>query len=366
MVIPHPSMSAMHFELKIRGEQVELRDLDSTNGLHLGSRRVYHVELKVGDIFTAGDAKFELLDAGEVEIPISSDDRFEQMWGDSPVIREVFAQLEGLATSMMDVLLVGETGTGKEIAARSIHLRSGREGPFIVLDCAGISAQSIDSAFEDAEGGTLLLDEIGELSLSLQPRLLRVLNRRQIPGERGPKAVDVRVVAATHADLPKLVANDRFREDLYFRVAQAVVDLPPLRERGDDVELLAAYFLVEQVSQMGGRVFELSDDARSALRDHRWSGNVRELRNVIQRATHLARSSLIHATDLALRDHRDMMGLEELLTLPYREAHNQLDRYYLRRIMAETRGNITHAARRLKTSRRSLRVRLKRLNLYSG
>lgn len=368
VIVPHASVSSLHFELRVRGEHVELRDLESTNGVHLDGRRVFHVELYPGDRFSAGDVIFELLEAGEVEVPVSADDRFEEMWGDSPVIREVFAQLEALAATTIDVLVAGETGTGKEVAARSLHQRSGRKGPFSIVDCASLSLPGLEVAFEEASGGTLLLDDLAELPLELQPRLLRLLDRRGTRREPGGprQALDVRIVASTRTDLPKLVATKRFREDLYFRVAQAVVELPPLRERGADVELLAAQFVAEQTSLMEDKVLELGDDARQALREHRWLGNVRELRNVIQRAVHLARGPRIHAADLALRDQGDLMGMEELLALPYREAHDQLDRYYLRRIMAETRGNITHAAQRLGTSRRSLRERLKRLGLYSA
>jgi DNA-binding NtrC family response regulator len=366
VVVVHSSVSALHCELRVRGAHVELRDLDSTNGTHLEGRRIYHVELYPGDCFRAGDVMFELIEAGEVEVPVSADDRFEEMWGDSPITREVFAQLDALAGATIDVLIAGETGTGKEVAARSLHLRSGRKGAFVVHDCASQAPNALETAFEDAHGGTLLLDELSDLPLDLQPRLLRLLDRREVRREPGEpsRRVDVRIVASTRTDLPKLVATQRFREDLYFRVAQAVVELPPLRERGDDVELLAAQFLAEQASLTGDPPLELGDDARLALREHRWPGNVRELRNVIQRAIHLARGPRIHAADLALRDQADVMGLEELLALPYREAHTLLDRYYLRRIMAETRGNITHAALRLGTSRRSLRERLKRLDLY--
>ncbi|MEX1363844.1 MAG: sigma 54-interacting transcriptional regulator [Nannocystaceae bacterium] len=367
--VPDPSVSALHFELRIRGEYVELIDLDSTNGTYLDDRRVFRIELRPGDRFSAGDIGFQLLEAREVEVPISADDRFEEMWGDSPTIREVFAQLDALAATTIDVLIAGETGTGKEVAARSLHLRSGRTGAFVVHDCASLGPQTLESAFEEADGGTLLLDELSELPTELQPRLLRLLDRRQVVshGAQGrPRTVDVRVLASTRADLPKHVASQRFREDLYFRVAQAVVELPPLRERGDDVELLAAHFVAEQSSLQDDRPLELGDDARLALREYRWPGNVRELRNVIQRAVHLARGPRIRAADLALNDHGELMGLEELLALPYREAHNQLDRYYLRRIMTETRGNITRAAQRLSTSRRALRERLKRLNLYAS
>ena len=367
VMVAHPSVSALHCELKVRGAHVEIRDLDSTNGTHLDGRRVYHVELYPGDCFTVGDVGFELMEAGEVEVPVSADDRFEEMWGDSPVIREVFAQLDALAGTTIDVLIAGETGTGKEVAARSLHLRSGRKGAFVSHDCASQVPNALETAFQDANGGTLLLDELSELPIELQPKLLRLLDQRggrREPGQARP--VDVRVVASTRTDLPKLVATHRFREDLYFRVAQALVELPPLRERGDDTELLAAQFLAEQASLTGDPPLELGDDARLALREHRWPGNVRELRNVIQRAIHLARGPRIHAADLAIRDQADAMGIEELLALPYREAHEQLDRFYLRRIMAETRGNITHAAQRLGTSRRALRERLKRLGLYTS
>ncbi len=388
VIATHPSVSALHCELRVRGEHVELRDLDSTNGTHVEHRRVYHVEIYPGDRFSAGDVTFELIEAGEVEVPVSADDRFEEMWGDSPVTREVFAQLDALAGTTIDVLIAGETGTGKEVAARSLHLRSGRKGAFVIHDCASQAPNALETAFDEASGGTLLLDELSELPLELQPRLLRLLDRREVGREVGrevwrevgrelareprresggaSRPIDVRIVASTRTDLPKLVATQRFREDLYFRVAQAVVELPPLRERADDVELLAAQFIAEQASLTGNPPLELADDARLALREHRWPGNVRELRNVIQRAVHLARGPRIHAADLAVRDQADVMGLEELLALPYGEAHALLDRYYLRRIMAETRGNITHAALRLGTSRRSLRERLKRLDLYAA
>jgi DNA-binding NtrC family response regulator len=380
VMVAHPSVSALHCELKVRGEHVEIRDLDSTNGTHVDGRRVYHVELHPGDCFMVGEVTFELMEAGEVEVPVSADDRFEEMWGDSPVIREVFAQLDALAGTTIDVLIAGETGTGKEAAARSLHLRSGRKGAFVVHDCASLAPNALETAFEDARGGTLLLDELSELPMEVQPRLLRLLDRREggrelrrddrrepasPPRPGDARRLDVRIVASTRTDLPKLVATHRFREDLYFRAAQAVVELPPLRERGDDVELLAAQFLAEQASLTGDPPLELADDARQALREHRWPGNVRELRNVIQRAVHLARGPRIHAADLAVRDQADVMGIEELLALPYREAHTLLDRFYLRRIMAETRGNITHAALRLGTSRRALRERLKRLDLYA-
>jgi hypothetical protein len=328
VMVAHASVSALHCELRVRGADVELRDFDSTNGTHLDGRRVYHVELHPGDCFTVGEVMFELMEAGEVEVPVSADDRF------------------------------------------------GRKGPFVGHDCASQAPNALEIAFQDANGGTLLLDELSELPIEQQPKLLRLLDRREIrrggrrdPGHRrsaDERPVDVRIVASTRTDLPKLVATHRFREDLYFRVAQAVVELPPLRERGDDVELLAAQFLAEQASLTGDPPLELGDDARVALLEHRWPGNVRELRNVIQRSIHLARGPRIHATDLAIRDQADAMGIEELLALPYREAHTLLDRFYLRRIMAETRGNITHAAIRLGTSRRALRERLKKLGLYSA
>lgn len=367
LIVPHPSVSALHLELTVRGGRVELRDLESTNGTWLGDRRIFHVELRPGDRFAAGEVTFELLEAGEMAVPVSADDRFEQMWGDSPAIRETFAQLDALAQGAINVLIAGETGTGKRVAARSLHLRSGRPGPFVMVDCGGLAPTGLEAAFTKADGGTLLLDDLAELPSDRQTRLLRLLDRRAVPTSPSTpgQPVDVRVVAATRTDLPKLVATQRFREDLYFRIAQALVELPPLRERGDDVELLAAHFIAEQARVRDMSPLELTDEARVALHDHRWKGNVRELRNVILRSVQLAQGPQILDSDLALRDPGDLMAVEELLSLPYHEAHSQLDRYYLRRIMAETRGNITHAAERIGTSRRSLRERLKRFKLYS-
>jgi len=371
LVVADPSVSPLHFELRVRGEHVELRDLQSATGTRLGERRIYRVELWPGDHFSAGDVEFELLKASEIEVALSAEDRFEEMWGISSAIREVFARLDALAGATLDVLIAGETGTGKGLAARSLHLRSGRPGRFVVLDCGTATASGLVTAFQEAEGGTLLLDDLAELPSEEQPRLLRLLDRRESEAEAESASADpsaptgVRIVATTRADVSTLAATHRFREDLYFRVAQAVVELPPLRERGDDVELLAAHFIAEHASS-GGAPLELTHEARVALREHPWPGNVRELRNVIQRAAHLARGPQILPADLALRNDGDLMGMEELLALPYREAHGQLDRYYLRRVMAETRGNITHAAQRVGTSRRSLRERLKRLGLYAN
>lgn len=367
LTVAHPSVSALHVELKVRGDRVELRDLGSTNGTLLGDRKIFHVELRTGDRFSTGDVTFELMEAGEEEVPVSADDRFEQMWGDSPAIREAFAQLDALARSPINVLITGETGSGKTLAAQSLYLRSDRGGPLVMVDCGSLTPKKLEQAFSEADGGTLLLDELADLPLDRQPRLLRLLDYREVPvrPKGSGRRVDVRVVACTRADLPKLVATQCFREDLYFRVAQAVVELPPLRERGSDVELLAAHFVAEQSERKGVEPLELTDDARTALREHRWQGNVRELRNVIQRSLHLNPGPRIDRDDLALYDRGEMMGMDELLVLPYHEAHSELDRYYLRRVMSETGGNITHAAQRMGTSRRSLRERLKRFKLYS-
>ncbi|MDX1643063.1 MAG: sigma 54-interacting transcriptional regulator, partial [Thermoanaerobaculia bacterium] len=220
--------------------------------------------------------------------------------GRDPVLRSALDRAHRLAGSDLPVLVLGETGTGKELVARAVHVRSGRSGrPFLPLNCAALSPSLLLSdlfghvrgaftgadrdrsgLFESARGGTVFLDEIGDLPDEAQGKLLRVLQAGEVRriGESRSRRVDVRVVAATHRDLGTMVERERFRRDLYFRLGVGTVELPPLRLRGNDVILLAEYFLARAA---GARRLELGRDARRALRRHTWPGNVRELENVI-------------------------------------------------------------------------------------
>jgi DNA-binding NtrC family response regulator len=251
-----------------------------------------------------------------VERPYS----FAGFLGESPAMREVYSMIERVAPSSVDVLVTGETGTGKELVARAIHTQSRRAaGPFVPVDCGAIPDALLESelfghergAFtgadarriglvEFADGGTLFLDEVGELPLPLQAKLLRVLQERRVRrvGARQENAVDVRVVAATSRPIDAMVADGSFRRDLFYRINVVRIDLPPLRARGDDIGLLAEYFANRAAQEMGRPVGGLSTDVYQVLKCYHWPGNVRELQNVVRRAMALARSPTATIDDL--------------------------------------------------------------------
>src|SRR5678815_445648 len=264
LVVQDKAVSGTHFEVSARDDGYRLRDLNSRNGIFVGDLRIREVFLRPGTVFRIGhtNIQFQTLE-DVVEIELSKKDRFDAMLGASPAMREIFAHLEKVAPSELTCLITGETGTGKEMVARALH----------------------NGCFMQANGGTIFLDEIGELDISLQPKLLRVLEQREIKrvgGDRTHK-VDVRVLAATNRDLREEVNRGTFREDLYFRLSVVHVELPPLRERRDDIPGLATHFLREVASRRG-MTMSFSQDAMAALMSHQWPGNVREMRNVVERA----------------------------------------------------------------------------------
>jgi len=251
-----------------------------------------------------------------VERPYS----FEGFLGESPPMRQVYSVIDRVAASNVDVLVTGETGTGKELVARAIHRRSRRsQGPFVPVDCGAIPDALLESelfghergAFtgadarrmglvEFADGGTLFLDEVGELPLPLQAKLLRALQERRVRrvGARQENAVDVRIVAATSRNIDEMVERGGFRRDLFYRINVVRIDLPPLRVRGDDVGLLAEWFANRAGQEMGRPVAGLSSDAYQVLKSYHWPGNVRELQNVVRRAIAMARGPMAGVEDL--------------------------------------------------------------------
>lgn len=374
-------LSGQHFELCLRGEHVWLKDLGSTNGTWLGDHRVGEVGLPPGSTFTAGGCKIQLVGVDTVEVPICPRDHFGQMLGRSTVMRELFAQLETLATSGMEVVLHGETGTGKELAARALHQHSSRyDGPFVVLDCTTLSPTLVNATlfghaagaftdaredrpgcFEQADGGTLFIDEVGDLPPALQPKLLRVLDRREVVriGETRPRRVDVQVMAATHRDLRRMVAEGRFRRDLFHRLSHVIVWLPPLRERGDDVLFLARRFAQEQ----GGPGYQLPEAFERELRSRMWPGNVRELQQAIHAAVALAGDRPPRLQRLEMCPRTDGPTLREMHTMEWSRAHETFERGYLAELMRVVDGNLSKAERRSGISRKSLRARLRRHGL---
>ncbi|MFO0758217.1 MAG: sigma 54-interacting transcriptional regulator [Byssovorax sp.] len=393
LVIADPRVSATHLELERRAEgRVLVRDLETTNGTFIGAHRLLEMELGPGALLRIGDSavRVELDDRAEPERG-SDAARFGPLVGSSPEMRELFATLERIAPTQLTVLAHGETGTGKEELARAIHACSTRKsGPFVVLDAATIPPSLAESilfghergsftgadarhigAFERAHGGTLFLDEVGELPLDLQPKLLRVLETRVISRVGGVESipVDFRLVAATHRDLRVEIDAHRFREDLYYRLAEARVVLPPLRARPADIPLLAQRFL-EELS--GEEPISMTPEAVESLLGRRWPGNVRELRNVIARAVALSADRVITAADLSGEGFgfRGSMAERQALDLggTFAEAKaravERFEAAYLDALLRRCGGNLSKASRQADIARNHLRALLKKRGLY--
>jgi DNA-binding NtrC family response regulator len=300
--VDDPYVSTRHLRIEPQGGAWALVDLGSTNGTFISGARVARAELPLGVPVHLGDAELVLEPRDTLEAPRA--EAFEGMISRDPSMRQVFELIDRVAPSDAAVTILGETGVGKELVARALHARSGRrDGPFIPVNCSAIAESLIESelfghekgafsgaermrkgAFEEADRGTIFLDEIGELPLDLQPKLLRVLELGEVKrvGASRPLTVNVRIVAATHRDLRAQVRAGKFREDLFYRLCVVPVTVPPLRQRKGDVRALAEGFL-ERASPRG-MLLRWSPEALARLEGYDWPGNVRQLRNVVQRA----------------------------------------------------------------------------------
>jgi DNA-binding NtrC family response regulator len=296
---------------------------------------------------------------------------FENLLGRSPAMQAVFEQIRAVAPSDAAVLLLGDSGTGKELVGRAIHWNSPRrDGPFVPVNCAAIPETLLESElfghekgaftgaarrrrglFVEADGGTLLLDEIADMSLALQAKLLRALQDKAIRPVGGSEEIrlDVRIISATNRDLPALVRDGTFREDLYYRLAVIPIRLPALRERPEDIPLLARHFLERAAAPLGKRLDGFTDEAMAWLLEHRWPGNVRELENVVERAATLARGPLVTLADL--RTEFTMSGAAEATVRP---TLAELEHQYIMRVLSETGGDKAAAAKILGVSVRTL------------
>lgn len=314
---------------------------------------------------------------GEEETQLSN---FCGLIGQSPAMKKIYSDISKAAAAPATVLIMGESGTGKELVARAIHYNSKHaSGPFVPVNCGGIPEGLLESElfghvkgaftgaicsrsgfFQTAEGGTIFLDEIGEISLSMQVKLLRVLQDKEVcmVGASRPRSIDARIVAASNKDLNAMTEKDAFRKDLFFRLNVINITIPPLRERREDVLLLANHFTTKYAKEYEKKPPVISDSALEVLRDYPWPGNVRELENVIQRLTVMGDSDVIDVPDLpslmrfsALRD----TGLDRSLA--------EVEAEYIRNVMVSLNGNKSRAAQILKIDRKTLREKIKKHNI---
>jgi two-component system NtrC family response regulator len=308
-------------------------------------------------------------------------DTFEGIIGFCPAIQDVFRAVRRVASSDAQVLISGESGTGKELVARAIHRLSERApGPFVAINCGAIPENLLESelfghekgAFtgahmrragriESAHRGTLFLDEVGELPIALQVKLLRFLQEHRLErvGGRQEIVVDVRVIAATNADLDRQMKEEKFREDLYYRLAVVRLALPPLRERGEDVTVLAKIFLERFAAENKKSITAFTTEALEALQSYDWPGNVRELENRVKRAIIMAEGRKLTSTDLELGS----TSGERYRSVTLKEAREELERDLIRRTLRKHNGNMTRTAAELQVSRPTLYELMEKLGI---
>lgn len=393
LCIPDAAVSRNHCLIERKNEGYLIRDLDSTNGTFVDGTRIREAYLRPGSRVKIGTAMLLFQPVYQADtVPPSKAESFGTLLGRSLAMRRIFSVLERVAPTDATILLTGPTGTGKGAAARSLHDASKRaRQPYVVIDCGAVSHSLIEGelfgaekgaytgatvaragALEAANGGTLFLDEIDDLPLELQPKLLRVLEEREIRrlGSTRPRKLDIRVIAATKSDLGRMVSEGRFRDDLFFRLAVVRVDLPKLAERTEDLALLADGFLDE----VGGWE-KLSPDLREQLVAHSWPGNVRELRNVLERLRYLG---LEGADGVELDSPLDAQSVDEEVPAgvlpevdffqPFKEAKESLvdafEREYLERLLERAGGRIATAAREARLNRKYFYDLLRKHGLY--
>ena len=365
------SVSKRHADFTLSGDTITLRDLGSHNGTKLrGTPIVGATTLAFGDEVQIGPATVAAVAIGKRGGTSSTWEPSARLVVADPAMRQTFVLARRVAAMPTSVLLIGETGVGKEVVVETIHESSPRaRGPFVCVNCAALAESLVEAALfghergaftgadrtkagllETASGGTLFLDEIGEMSLVSQAKLLRVLESRSFMrvGGTTPIPFDARVVAATNRDLEALARAGEFREDLYYRLAGFVLRIPPLRERKEEISIFARMFLREFASRIQERPPQLSPEALERLRQHAFPGNVRELRNAMEHAFVLATGGVVQPEHLptSIRDGNQVASVRSQLEVTERKG--------LEDALAATGGNHTHAADRLGISRRTL------------
>ncbi len=385
LVLSDPTVSRHHFSLTATSEGLYLKDLGSSNGTLIGSVRIQsgfvddEVRVRVGRT----TLKIDLSDDDICE-QLSPEDRFGSLIGSSSAMRRIFAALPRLSQSDSTVLLEGETGTGKGVLAAAIHEASNRAAkPFVVLDCAAIAPTLIESelfghikgsftgaandragAFEQAQGGTIFIDEIGELPLDMQPKLLRVLEERTVKRVGGNQRIkiDARVIAATNRDLRMEVNRNAFRADLFYRLNVVRIHIPPLRDRTGDIDQLARHFHADLVQDR-----PISPELLDSLRRQPWPGNVRELRAAVERAVLFEDPTLLaldQPTNTAEKA-ADSAGFDPRLSfrMAKQRAADQWEKEYMKGLMTAAKDNLSEASRLAKMDRSHLRTLLRKYGL---
>jgi DNA-binding NtrC family response regulator len=396
--IEDTTISRRHCEIRISPDGCQIKDLGSTNGTMVRGVRVTEAFLSQGSEFQLGSTRLVFCPLQEtMEYTVSDKDSFGSLLGASVAMRRVFHLAETYAPTDATVLIEGETGTGKEVLAEEIHKHSRRgHKPFVVIDCASLAKELVESelfghtkgsftgatidragAFEFANGGTVFLDEIGDLVPELQPKLLRVLEKREVRrvGSNQMTPVDVRIICATNHDLQNEVNAGKFREDLYYRLSVVHLEMPPLRKRKEDIPILVRKFLCD----FGGdKAAESVKDFESAIRrleQHEWPGNVRELRNLVE----LACCSGQHSVELSTFFHlgRNRGAAQSSAPAapsfsadePFKVVKNRLigefEQQYIEAILAKHGGNISRAAQEAGIERAYLQRLVKKYRIHS-
>ncbi len=390
LVVNDPKVSRRHCELRLTERGVFVEDLDSRNGTFLRDIRIAGAFVSPGMPVAIGDSSFVIAaSGGSAVIPLSKQGRFGDAVGESLAMRALFAKIERIAPTDETILLLGESGTGKEVLARAVHQNSRRnKGPLIVVDCGAISSSTIEvelfgsvpgaatgavnkpGLFEAAHRGTIFIDELGELPLDAQQKLLRVIESRTVRrlGSTHEQPIDVRIVAATHRNLAKMVAEGKFRQDLFYRLSVFELLVPPLRERKDDIPVLVERFLSARNPPMPADA--LPPETMPMFMGYDWPGNVRELRNVLARlvlfpeflhemfsskATEANTPHAVHPNPQAQSDDAQLGKLLEMTLPEAREAVlEELERKYATAKLRQFDGNISRAAESMGVSRQLL------------
>jgi DNA-binding NtrC family response regulator len=401
LVLADKTVSRNHIEIEYSADSFLLRDLGSTNGSFLNGSRVKEAYLSPGDLIKIGNTTLEFV-AFDEKIKIEPSDRteFGLMVGKSRKMRQIFSILEKISSTQATVVIEGETGTGKDLVAQAIHENSSRKDkPFIVFDCSAVAPNLIESelfghekgaftgavkarrgAFEAANGGTIFLDEIGELTTELQPKLLRALEQREVKrvGSNVPVKINVRVICATNRNLRTEVNEGRFREDLYYRLSVVKVSLPPLRDRPEDIAPLIERFLSKgefnKLPDGSLKVTRVEDDALKMLGRYEWGGNVRELANIIERSASFVDGESIskkHIDFIFAEMHAGEEHTERMMSIdsdmPFKDAKQQIvesfEKEYLAELLQKNHHNLSKAAREAKIDRKHLRNLLKKYDI---